>query len=128
MRGPEGSLAKKADLSPPMKEHCSLRSANFGRSRPKMHFFRTFLAMPKANATPAPAQAEQALPTSYEEAVQELEQLLAKLESGQLPLDQLLTHYQRGATLLAYCRERLAAIENQISVLDEGALKPWDGQ
>jgi exodeoxyribonuclease VII small subunit len=49
------------------------------------------------------------------------------LESGQLPLDQLLTHYQRGAGLLAFCRERLTAIENQISVLDEGTLKPWDG-
>ena len=67
------------------------------------------------------------MPSSYEEALQELEQLLAKLESGQLPLDQLLTHYQRGASLLAICRERLTAIENQISVLDEGALKPWDG-
>ena len=83
--------------------------------------------MPKANATPAPAQAEPAQPSTYEEATQELEQLLAKLESGQLPLDQLLTHYQRGASLLAYCRERLAAIENQISVLDDGVLKPWDG-
>ena len=83
--------------------------------------------MSKANSTPATAPVEQALPSSYEEAVQELEQLLAKLESGQLPLDQLLTHYQRGAALLAYCRERLAAIENQISVLDDGALKPWDG-
>jgi exodeoxyribonuclease VII small subunit len=92
-----------------------------------MPIFRSFIAMPKANSTPANAQAEQALPSSYEEAVQELEQLLAKLESGQLPLDKLLTHYQRGAALLADCRERLAAIENQISVLDEGTLKPWDG-
>ncbi len=83
--------------------------------------------MPKATPSQAPAQASQPVPESYEEAVQELEQLLAKLESGQLPLDQLLTHYQRGANLLAYCRERLAAIENQISVLDEGSLKPWDG-
>ena len=83
--------------------------------------------MLKATPPTVPAQADQALPASYEEAVQELEQLLAKLESGQLPLDQLLTHYQRGAGLLGYCRERLAAIENQISVLDEGALKPWDG-
>lgn len=83
--------------------------------------------MPKANSTQAPVPAEQTLPSSYEEALQELEQLLAKLESGQLPLDQLLTHYQRGASLLNYCRDRLAAIENQISVLDEGALKPWDG-
>mgnify|MGYP000589363952 FL=1 len=83
--------------------------------------------MPKANSTQAPVPAEQSMPSSYEEALQELEQLLAKLESGQLPLDQLLTHYQRGASLLAFCRERLTAIENQISVLDEGALKPWDG-
>ena len=83
--------------------------------------------MPKATSSSAKAQTDQALPASYEEAVQELEQLLAKLESGQLPLDQLLTHYQRGAGLLAFCRERLTAIENQISVLDEGTLKPRDG-
>jgi len=83
--------------------------------------------MPKANSNQATVPAEQSMPSSYEEALQELEQLLAKLESGQLPLDQLLTHYQRGASLLAFCRERLTAIENQISVLDEGALKPWDG-
>jgi len=92
-----------------------------------MIFFRSFLAMPKANSNQAPVPAEQSMPSSYEEALQELEQLLAKLESGQLPLDQLLTHYQRGASLLAFCRERLTAIEKQISVLDEGALKPWDG-
>ena len=47
--------------------------------------------MPKAPSTSAKAQTDQELPASYEEAVQELEQLLAKLESGQLPLDQLLT-------------------------------------
>jgi exodeoxyribonuclease VII small subunit len=92
-----------------------------------MPLFSPNQAMPKATPSQAPAQASQPVPESYEEAVQELEQLLAKLESGQLPLDQLLTHYQRGTNLLAYCRERLAAIENQISVLDEGSLKPWDG-
>jgi exodeoxyribonuclease VII small subunit len=92
-----------------------------------MHFFRPNLTMSKAPSSPTNAQADPTQPASYEEATQELEQLLAKLESGQLPLDQLLTHYQRGASLLAYCRERLAAIENQISVLDEGTLKPWDG-
>ena len=32
--------------------------------------------MPKATPTPAKAQADQAVPESYEEAVQELEQLL----------------------------------------------------
>jgi len=51
---------------------------------------------------------------------------VADLDAGQLPLDQLLGRYQRGAELLAFCRERLDAVENQIKVLDDGQLKPWD--
>lgn len=73
---------------------------------------------PKTPATPE-------TPSSYEAAAQELEQLVARLESGQLPLDQLLTAYQRGATLLQYCRDRLEAVENQIRVIDNGTVKPW---
>lgn len=79
--------------------------------------------MPKAATTPAAPAA--ALPASYEAALEELEQLVARLESGQMPLDQLLVGYQRGAELLKFCRERLAAVEDQIKVLDDGVLKPW---
>ena len=50
--------------------------------------------------------------------MQELEQLVARLEGGDLPLDQLLSGYQRGAGLLKYCREQLEAVESQIKVLD----------
>ena len=67
-------------------------------------------------------------PASYEAALEELEQLVQVIESGQLPLEQLLTGYQRGAELLAFCRGKLEAVENQIKVLDEGALKPWAPQ
>ncbi len=67
-------------------------------------------------------------PTSYEAALQELEQLVVRIESGQLPLDQLLAGYQRGAALLALCRERLEAVQNQIQVLEGGALQPWVAQ
>ena len=42
-----------------------------------------------------------------------------------MPLDQLLVGYRRGATLLAYCRERLETVENQVKLLDEGVLKTW---
>ena len=66
-----------------------------------------------------------ALPATYEAALQELEGLVASLESGQLPLDQLLTGYQRGAQLLAFCKGRLEAVETQIKVLDGTELKPW---
>lgn len=62
---------------------------------------------------------------SYETALQELEHLVARLEGGQLPLDQLLGSYQRGAQLLAFCRDKLAAVENQVKLLENGELKPW---
>ena len=64
-------------------------------------------------------------PVSYEAALEELEQLVQHIESGQLPLEQLLTGYERGAELLTFCRSKLDAVENQIKVLDQGALKPW---
>jgi exodeoxyribonuclease VII small subunit len=64
-------------------------------------------------------------PASYEAALQELERLLAQLESGELPLEQLLSAYRRGAELLTFCRARLEAVEGQIKVLDQGTLKNW---
>ena len=67
-------------------------------------------------------------PASYEAALEELEQLVARIESGQMPLDQLLTGYQRGAALLAFCRERLEAVQDQIKVLDAGVVQAWTGE
>jgi len=69
----------------------------------------------------APAEAT---PT-YEEALAELERLVQRMEAGQLPLDQMLDGYRRGAELLALCRARLAAIEEQVKVLEDGELKAW---
>ena len=90
--------------------------------------------MPKASApnqspsVPANAPDAVALPNSYEDAMQELETLVHRLESGEMPLDQLLSGYQRGAALLQFCRERLQAVEDQIKVLDDGTLKTWKAQ
>lgn len=71
-------------------------------------------------AVPAPDD-----PATYEAALAELDQLVQAMESGGLPLDRLLESYQRGARLLAFCRERLQAVEAQVKVLEEGQLKPW---
>lgn len=68
------------------------------------------------------------LPESYESAMQELDALVMRLESGELPLDHLLSGYQRGAVLLQFCREKLQAVEDQIKVLDDGVQKPWKPQ
>ena len=83
--------------------------------------------MPKAASLDTADTAAAPLPLSYEAALVELETLVAQLESGQMPLDQLLTGYQRGAALLAFCRDKLKAVEDQIQVLDGGQLKPWSG-
>jgi len=64
-------------------------------------------------------------PVSYEQALAELDRLVAQMEGGKLPLDQLLDGYRRGAELLAFCRARLQAVEDQVKILDEGQLKPW---
>jgi exodeoxyribonuclease VII small subunit len=66
-----------------------------------------------------------ALPASYEDALSELDGLVASMEAGQLPLDRMLESYRRGAELLAYCRGRLEAVEQQVKVLEDGQLKPW---
>jgi exodeoxyribonuclease VII small subunit len=65
------------------------------------------------------------LPERYEDALAELESLVARMESGALPLEQLLDSYRRGAQLLGLCRSRLDAIEAQVKVLEDGQLKPW---
>lgn len=80
--------------------------------------------MSKARPSPATPQ----IPVNYEEALLELEKLVEQMESGDMPLDQLLSGYQRGAELLDFCRDRLEAVENQIKVLDGEAFKPWTAE
>ncbi len=82
------------------------------------------IPMPKPKAGQAAAD----VPPSYEAAAQELDALLARLDGGQLPLDELLTQHQRGNELLAYCRARLEALEQQLTVLENGAERPWTPQ
>jgi exodeoxyribonuclease VII small subunit len=78
--------------------------------------------MPRA-ASPADPASD--VPASYEAALAELDTLVQAMESGQLPLDRLLAGYRRGARLLEFCRQRLAEVETQVKVLEEGLQKPW---
>jgi exodeoxyribonuclease VII small subunit len=75
----------------------------------------------------AKAAASDGTDPSYEQALDELERLVAAMEGQQLPLDQLLQSYRRGAELLALCRGRLQAVEQQVKLLDGAELKAWEG-
>jgi exodeoxyribonuclease VII small subunit len=62
---------------------------------------------------------------SYEDALAELEQLVQAMERAQMPLDQMLSSYRRGAELLQLCHGRLQAVEEQVKLLEDGQMKPW---
>lgn len=51
---------------------------------------------------------------SYEEAYQQLEQILQALESGELPLEESLKLYELGAALATYCARKLDEAELRV--------------
>jgi len=65
-------------------------------------------------------------PASFEQALAELETLVSQMESGQLPLEQSLAAYKRGAELLQYCQKSLSDVEQQVRILNEASsLQPF---
>ncbi|MEE8156186.1 MAG: exodeoxyribonuclease VII small subunit [Phycisphaerales bacterium] len=51
---------------------------------------------------------------SFEQAVQELESIIERIEQGEVGLEQSLDEYRRGGTLIKRCRDILDVAEQQI--------------
>ncbi|MCP5269295.1 MAG: exodeoxyribonuclease VII small subunit [Zoogloeaceae bacterium] len=62
----------------------------------------------------------------FESALSELENLVHSMEAGQLPLEESLAAYRRGAELLQHCQGLLADAEEKVRVLEDGKLRPLD--
>ena len=58
---------------------------------------------------------------SFEQALAELEQIVARLESGQAPLEDSIQMYERGAALKAHCEARLEAARLRVEKIVVGA-------
>lgn len=67
------------------------------------------------------------LPQDFETALAQLESLVARMESGTLPLDESLTLYEKGVELARICQRRLDHAEQQVKVLQGNLLRPLDG-
>ena len=63
-----------------------------------------------------------ATPT-FETALAELEKIVAAMEEGQMPLEQSLAAYKRGAELLKICQSQLQDAQQQVKILENGVLK-----
>ena len=57
---------------------------------------------------------------SFEQAVAELEDIVKRLEKGELTLDESINFFQRGVELTRYCNKKLDAAERSITMLIEG--------
>lgn len=69
---------------------------------------------------------------TFEEALEELEQLVERLEAGDLPLEEALADFERGVKLTRECQQKLASAEQKVKVLMEvsGSIRelPFDAE
>ncbi len=61
---------------------------------------------------------------TFEKALAELEKIVARMESGELSLEQALATHKRGLELAKFCQQRLEAAQQQVKVLEGEVLKP----
>jgi exodeoxyribonuclease VII small subunit len=59
---------------------------------------------------------------AFEEALQELEEIVNRLEHGDLPLEEALQFFEKGVKLARYCHTKLDEAQKRVEILlkDEG--------
>jgi exodeoxyribonuclease VII small subunit len=63
----------------------------------------------------------EAVPPRFEDALKELEELVARLEKGELSLEESLRLYERGIALARHCHAKLEEAEGKIELLMKDA-------
>lgn len=51
---------------------------------------------------------------TYEKAMKRLEQIVAKIENGEMDIDLLAANLKEAKTLVEYCKEKLANVETEV--------------
>jgi len=69
---------------------------------------------------------------TFEKALKNLEEAVARLEQGQMPLDEALDCFEAGVKSATLCRKKLQAVEARIQVLTKdadgaGVVVPFNG-
>ncbi len=62
---------------------------------------------------------------NFEDNLRQLEALVAKMESGEMKLDDMIRSFEEGRRLVKACQEELASIRQRIEkVTESGAVEP----
>ncbi len=56
-------------------------------------------------------------PKHFEDAIQRLQKIVIQMESGNESLENNITLYEEGMTLLSFCKEQLQSAEQKIDIL-----------
>ena len=79
---------------------------------------------PPRNAAPGAASGD--MPADFESAMTELEEIVERMEGGELTLEESLAAHKRGLELSKYCQTVLAQAQQQVRILEDNTLKTLD--
>jgi exodeoxyribonuclease VII small subunit len=65
-------------------------------------------------------------PADLDTALRNLDRIIESMESGDTPLEELLSKYEQGVELVKFCQKRLEAVEQRMEIIQkqlDGTLK-----
>lgn len=64
---------------------------------------------------------------SFEQAMKNLEEIVEKLEEGDVPLEAAIAYFQEGMSLSKICHDKLQNVEKQMEQIlqEDGEMKPF---
>lgn len=64
---------------------------------------------------------------TFEEAMKNLEEIVSKLEEGDVPLEKAINYFQEGMKLSKLCHDKLQTVEKQMDQIlkEDGKLEPF---
>lgn len=64
---------------------------------------------------------------TFEQAMENLEKIVDKLEEGDVPLEEAINYFQQGMVLSKQCHDKLSKVEEQMEQIlqDDGEMRPF---
>ncbi len=61
-------------------------------------------------------------PKTFEDASARLDELVCQMESGQLPLDEMIAAFEEGRALVAFCNAKLSEVQKRVEKIKASEL------
>ena len=67
---------------------------------------------------------------TFEQAMEQLEKIVQKMEEGDVPLEKAINYYQEGMNLSKICNDKLASVQSKMTQImnNQGEMVPFELQ